>query len=352
MANVPVTFAPGSRLAHLGVLFVAPSARHLARGLTVRVSGPALARGFVTVTRARARPWSARLAPWQACGWEHALAPDGPDAFVAHLRDAAPLASSVAPETPRQLLALALWIEIEGTALRPGTADLTITVTGHTEGVEPVAETHPIRVEPAPLPRALSLYLAFDGTLGERAAGLRALLDRLAAGLTDLPSLPRAYAARAVARRALYLRPGCVVFGRDGLAVDARFESLWRALGEGRVEQFRIATPARADVDVSLSQAPRARDGAVEFVASFDRRTLGRSRSRTRDVLAQILASSDAIAGFVAEHPFAPALAAHTPWERARDAPAARTIAALRSSARIDPADAFAYRGPALTGSR
>src|SRR4051794_30303760 len=116
MANVPVTFAPGERLAHVGALVTATAAGQFARGLDVLVRGSAIDAGLIAVSRVRARPRSARLAPWQACGWEHALEPHA-DGFRARLRAAIPPTSQGEPESPRQLLALALWVEIEGTAL-------------------------------------------------------------------------------------------------------------------------------------------------------------------------------------------------------------------------------------------
>jgi hypothetical protein len=346
MANVPVTFAPGDRLAHVGALITAPAGHRIGRGLVVRVRGTALVRGLVQLTRVRARPWSARLAPWQACGWEHALCPDG-DALTATLRYASAPAAHESPRSPRQLLALAVWVEIEGHARAAGDGDLQLTITPCDEEVDGVHEIHAIRVQPDPAPDVLSAWLAWDATLAERAESLRPLLDGFARELSRRTQTARALAARGTARRALYLRAGCVVFGECGVSGDARFESLWEGLGRGSLERLQFVPASLPVMDLCVGQAPRVRNAPVEMVVSFDRAALGDSIGPARDTLVSLLdRAGDATAGFVAEHRYVPSLADQTPWEQSRGFAPARTLDAVRSRPRIEVGEAIAYRGP------
>jgi hypothetical protein len=202
MANVPVTFAPGERLAHVGVLVTASSAASFTGGLDVTVRGSASDQGLVELTRVRARPWSARLAPWQACGWEHALASRG-DGLHARLRAAVPPFAHSEPSSPRQLLALAVWVEVEGVALAVGEGSLVIEVAPAADRSAITSEEQSLRIEWVPPPASLSLYAAWDGRLSNRADEIRPLLDDLARGAAGIESAPRALAARGTARRAL-----------------------------------------------------------------------------------------------------------------------------------------------------
>jgi hypothetical protein len=203
-----------------------------------------------------------------------------------------------------------------------------------------------LRVEATPAASSLSLYLAWDGRLAERAREIRPILDDLARGAAAIDAAPRALAARGTARRALFLRPGCVVLASSGLAGDARFDSLWQAVQRGGIERVQFIAPTRNVLDVVIAQPPRVRDAPVEMVVSFDVRAIGAARGAASALLAELLERADCVAGFVAEHPFVANLRAQTPWEQAAGAEPARTIEALRARPRVDARAALVVRGP------
>ncbi len=348
MASVPVTFAPGECLAHVGLLVTADAPAALGRGMRVRVCGTAITRGLVEATRARARPWSARLAPWQACGWEHALARDDGGALTAVLRDAAPPVASEPADTPRRLLALAAWVEIEGRAVKPGRGTLRIEVAPVHEGFAPVRVEHVVCVRAHAALRGVSAYVAWEGTLAERAGAARALLDGVAARLVRTGRTPRALGVQGTARGALHLRAGCAVLGERGLAGDTRLQALWAAADDGRLERMVFAAPACASttLEFTLAQGPRFRDRPVELVVSLDRAGVGPALPAVRDALCELVERARPVVAFACEHPFASALAELTPWERARGVAPARTLAQLRAAPRVDPDEMFVYVGP------
>lgn len=99
------------------------------RGVSVQLSGSAWERGLVSWTAVRARPWSARLAPWEAAGWESPLH----DADAGGLAGWLPSVDARASEARagpriRDRLGQAVWVALAGLAARPGTGTLTLRV--------------------------------------------------------------------------------------------------------------------------------------------------------------------------------------------------------------------------------
>lgn len=347
-ASGSISIAPGELLAHVGALVIADAPRELARGVRVTVCGTAITRGLLEVTRARARPWSARLAPWQACGWEHALVPDHHGELTTVLREAAPPMAIARADTPRRLLALAVWVELQGRAVKPGRGTLRLEVAPEHAGFASVCVEQAVRVRSREVLQSVSAYVAWEGTLAERVEAAHGLLDRVAARLACTGRAPRALGVRGTAHGTLHVRAGCAVVGEHGLASDARLEALWQAAVDGRIERLLFAAPACAStaLDVALSQGPRFRDRPVELVVSLDRRAVGPALPAVRDALAELVACASPVVAFACEHPFAPAIAELTPWERAQGIAPARTLAQLRVVPRVDPDQTFAYVGP------
>jgi hypothetical protein len=79
--------ARGAALEGVGV-WIPRGALARGEGLWVQVEGPAIAEGIVECTRARARPFGATVAPWEAAGWERGFARDADHGLRAWLRAA------------------------------------------------------------------------------------------------------------------------------------------------------------------------------------------------------------------------------------------------------------------------
>jgi hypothetical protein len=309
---------PGEKLAHVGVLVACEPGAGPLRGLAVRVEGDALARGLVEVTRARARPWSARLAPWEQAGWEHALEPVG-DGAVGGVLAGARVRSGDRAAQGRAGLAHAVWVEIEGCARAAGRGALQVQVTPAEGGGPGVRETVALRVrEPGP-GEVLSAYLAWPGPLDARGREVRDVLDGFARRVAALPRGERVVVARGTAPDRLYLRPGCVVLGARGLQGDARWRALAQRLSAGRLEHLVLAPPGGAPrrdevLEAVVAHAARFAPGPVELALSVGRALVPEDAlAALAGALAAMARQSGAARAVVAEHDWVPSVLC-VPW--------------------------------------
>ena len=344
------TLYAGERLAHVGVMVACEPGAGPLKGLRVRVGGAAVRSGTVEVSRARARPWSARLAPWETAGWEHALEAEASgDSRTCALRGARVCAvprvgmeaSASADRRTRSGLGHAVWVEIEGCARAEGEGVLELSVEP-LDGGSAVLESIHVRVRAVRPREVLSAYLAFGGPLVNDARKVRDALDRFALLVSTLLRGERVMVARAAAPDRLYLRPGCVVFGAHGLVGDDRFRRLVRRMSAGSIEQLVLAQPGRGGardeaLEAVMAHNARYAPGPVELHLSVGRALVDDGdRARVAATLADIVRDSGAFYGFVAEHDWVPAFLEATPWERASGREPARTEKALREFGRVD----------------
>jgi hypothetical protein len=344
-AALPRRFRSGERLARLGVLLARePSDAAAICGLRVRVDGDAIARGLVLPARARARPFSARLSPWEGAGWEHSLARRG-DALACVLR-----AAHIGRERGRGALAHAVHVDLEGRAMRAGEGELVLSVEPVGNAGGRVDERFAVRVCAGPASEVVTAYVAWPGPLD--AASERAMartVARWARVIGALPAGARVMVARGTAPERLWLREGCVVLGgAPAVAGDARWAALFARARRGALERLVIERPGGArsaddTLDLVVRHGARFGPGPVEMALSLGRARLPDEPRRVSRVMARLAAAvddADAAYGFVAEHEWVPALLDHTPWERDAGREPARTLAAIARGERIDAAQA------------
>lgn len=347
---------PGAALSHVGLLVTGAGGVPV-RGLEVRVSGDALTRGVVEVARVRARPFSARLAPWERSGWEHSLVPAPGGELWCVLRSArvapAPDLDTERAASLRVALAHAVWVELEGRALAEGEGDLELRVAPLGAPGEAAQGRVHVRVRARNEPEVLSLYAAWEGSLVERAPVLRRVLDEFALRVAALPCGERVVVARGAAPHRRGLRAGCCVLSSRGLIGDARWRALATRLSSGSIELLSLAPPGallRADdaLEAVVAHAARYSPGPVELVLTVGSALYGEcGRAALARGLAAILRTCDPLHGFVAGHDWVPSLLEQTPWERAAGRAPARDITALRAWGRVDPREAYAVVLPA-----
>lgn len=346
---------PGDRLAQIHVLVACEHGHGPVRGLRVRVGGDAIARGLVEVTRARARPWSARLAPWQLSAWEHTLEPDHDGWMSAVLRG--PVlpprsqrtnASGNAKHDARTALSHAVWVQIDGCARTPGEGMLHLQVASLTDDIAGVQEHIPIRVQTRRPPAVTTAYMAWCSPLSEQARSIRTTLDRFAMLVTAFHGEQRTMIARGIAPDRLHLPSGYVTFCARGVRGDARWRALLRRMRTGKLERLTVTPtePITRDdhvLEVAITHSMRFVPGPVEMALSVgNARTPEEKRNTWIQELATLVRQAKPVHGFVAEHDWVQDFLELTPWERASGREPARTIDAIRQNGRVDPSAAFA----------
>jgi len=311
MLSIARTFAPGVRARPLGLLATGNALGSWSPGVRVRVAGSALERQIFRPMRVRARPWSARLAPWCASGWEHSLAPTGSTESVETvLREArCPRAAGTGPLAPAALLAQAIWVEVEGETLREGSGDLRLSVAsagGLGESIEAVTTLQVRTRTPA---TTVTAYATWCGALAERAGELGALFGSLGRWLNGNGGTARVFVAEGLDREQLTLRPGCVVADARGWHGDARWRSLWKRVEQGSIEQIALRPPddrsRGSDAVLVLARRAGFEPGPIELQCSLPLDGLTEPGVACRS-LVEILAKAAPEAGFVALHPWAP----------------------------------------------
>lgn len=272
----PRTLKPGDPLTHFGMLVTAEGSEAPLRGLEVSAHGTAVTLGLLELARARARPFSARLASWEASGWEHTLARDG-DRLRATLRSARVRPGGADRQVParraRDALACAVWVALEGVALREGEGVLQLDVS--TPGTS-VHACWSIRVARDERPEVLTLACGWDAAPDACRARVERALDGIARCVAALPRGPRVMVASGAAPERIYLRKGCVVLGARGVKGDRRYHALRARLYAAGLERLALSPPggpvAKDDaLSIEIVRAARYRPGPTELFACVGR---------------------------------------------------------------------------------
>ncbi len=284
----------GEEFRGLGVLVTVQDASEAVRGLRVRVGGDAAARGIVVARRAAARPWSARLAPWQRCSWECDLAGDGawrscvlPGVWVgacgppieSPIEECAPAHVSRAVASRRVMRGLrAVWIDVACVALAPGDGSLSIEVLANGPHVQGLAESTRVHVSSGG-DELCSAYWRLRGPRDESRAAITQVLDAFAATVASRSTGESVWAVEAAHSGHVGSRVAFATCARDGLRGDRRCVAHVNALAASRVTRLRLrpATPPTRSAEtlqLEIAASPRWTIPRVEVCVSFGTESL------------------------------------------------------------------------------
>jgi hypothetical protein len=140
-------------------------------GVTLEAFGPSLAQAHLELTLARARPFAARPAPWEAAGWERSFSTDRDEGGV---RARASLRAVHSRDR-------GVWVAALVVACRPGRSALSLALTSPNDPRVRIERTFEVEVVPTlPRPQKVTMWFHGEDAWDSGVSWMRAALARAA----------------------------------------------------------------------------------------------------------------------------------------------------------------------------